>query len=126
MARAVMTAAFALVLSVRLLAPTGFMPTATPHGLVVKMCGGANSGQSVVIDPWPADDATHHDQAPKQHEAPCAFASLPVLALAADAAPAMSAPGPLLHELDLPPPDMWALARVNFLTPPLRGPPARA
>lgn len=126
MVRAVMTAAFALALSVRLLAPTGFMPSATPHGLVVKMCGGAHSGQSVVIDPWPADDTKHPGETQKQHEAPCTFASLSSPALAADAVPAPSAPGPLLHEFVLPPPTRLAIGRVDFLTPPLRGPPARA
>jgi hypothetical protein len=125
LARAVMTAAFAFALSVRLLVPTGFMPTATPHGLVVKMCGGMNSGASVLIDPWSADDADHSPQDREPQGSPCAFASLSASALLADPVPALAAPAALLHEIVLPPPAALAIARDDFRLPPLRGPPAR-
>lgn len=125
-ARAVITAAFALALSIRLLVPTGFMPTATPHGLIVKICNGMGEGAVALIDPWPNDTADHDRQDPREQSAPCAFASLSIPGLIGQAMPALIAPERMLVELALPPPATWTIARDDFAVPPLRGPPTLA
>lgn len=122
MARVAVAAAFALALSVRLLVPAGFMPTQTPQGLVAKICGGVNNGEMVIIDLAPED----HGNPDPEHRAPdqpCAFSALSTPAFVVEAVPSIVAPDRLHHPQVLPPPAGQAVARADFITPPLRGPP---
>ena len=59
-----------LALSLRILIPTGFMPTVTSEGLVVELCSGV-SGKTVTIDigkKLPGDEQQHTS------DSACAFA----------------------------------------------------
>lgn len=116
-------ALFALALSIRLLVPGGYMPVQTPHGLVAKMCGGANSGVTMYIDVPSADD-TDRSADHQPQDTPCAFTALAAPALSGDAGAAIAAPALLPHELVLPPPARQAIVRAVVAVPPLRGPPA--
>jgi hypothetical protein len=124
--RAVLAAACALVLSVRILVPAGFMPVQTPHGLVVKMCGGADSGKLVRIALPMSDEDGSPDHPPQPESTPCAFAAVSAPALPAPAVPVLASPDQLPHERSLPPPVVRTTIRADFILPPLRGPPALA
>ncbi|WP_448662630.1 hypothetical protein ACG3SL_18530 [Sphingomonas sp. CJ20] len=116
---------FAFALLLRIAIPTGFMPAQTAHGIVVRMCGGMASGTTMVLDIGVPDPGEHHPEQDKP-TAPCAFAGLSAPVLGADPALAMALPAMVLGEFALPPPSDFRLADADFLTPPLRGPPARA
>lgn len=47
--RSLFAIAMALVLSLRVLVPVGYMPTATAQGIVVQLCSGVE-GQKILID----------------------------------------------------------------------------
>lgn len=116
--RGVFAATLAILLFVRMLAPTGFMPVASAQGVIVTLC----SGESAVVDLGQPKAPRKHDAA----EAPCAFASLAASVAAPDIAPfpfrpiaasALQFGGSIadlvIHRLAAPP-------------PPALGPPARA
>jgi hypothetical protein len=125
--RAVLAAALALVLSVRILVPAGFMPVQTPHGLVVKMCGGgADSGKLVRIALPMSDEDGSTDHQSQPENTPCAFAAVSAPALPAPAVPVLASPDQLPHERSLPPRTVRTTTRADFILPPLRGPPALA
>lgn len=124
-ARSLFAAVFALALALRIAVPSGFMPVETAHGMVVRICDGMGDSKTMVIDLQRSDD--RHDQSDHHKPAaPCAFAGLSAPALGTDATVAIAAPAMLLGEFALPPPIRFGLARSDFLTPPLRGPPALA
>lgn len=109
----------ALVLVARLVAPAGYMPTATAQGVVVALCSGSE-GHSIRLDLG--------RKAPAQKpaaDAPCAFAVAPTLALDTDA-PALSL-ATVMPEAQ----PMGAIAdltvhRLAAPPPPAQGPPAAA
>jgi hypothetical protein len=124
-ARSLFTALFALALALRVVIPSGFMPVQTAHGIVVTICDGMGSGKTMVVDLQRSDDSEHPADHHKQ-PVPCAFAALSAPALAGNLPPVPALPAPLLREIALPPPLTRATASSDFLTPPLRGPPALA
>lgn len=120
--RSMLVLLFAFVLAIRVAIPTGFMPTSSPHGIVVSVCTGM--GETTLFLPIEREgDADRHGPA----EGPCTFAAslgagllapvpagtaLPVTI--AQTAPASRAIADLtVHRLAAPP-------------PPALGPPARA
>ncbi|PVX29007.1 hypothetical protein [Sphingomonas pokkalii] len=123
--RSLAAALFACALLLRIAIPAGFMPAQTAHGIVVRMCDGMSSGKTMVIDVGLPDKGKHHPEHEKP-TVPCAFAGLSAPVLGADPALAMVLPAMVLGEFALPPPSDVRLADADFLTPPLRGPPARA
>ena len=60
-----------LALSLRILIPTGFMPTVSSHGIVVELCSGM-SGKTVTID---IGKKSNGDGGQHNAENPCAFAA---------------------------------------------------
>jgi hypothetical protein len=60
-----------LALSLRILIPTGFMPTVTSHGIVVELCSGM-SGKTVTID---IGKKSTGNEGQHTAESPCAFAA---------------------------------------------------
>lgn len=123
--RSLAAALFACALLLRIAIPAGFMPAQTAHGIVVRMCDGMSSGKTMVINVGLPDKGKHHPEHEKP-TVPCAFAGLSAPVLGADPALAMALPAMVLGEFALPPPSDFRLADADFLTPPLRGPPARA
>jgi hypothetical protein len=123
--RGVLAGLFEFALLLRIAVPAGFMPTQTSGGIVISVCDGMGSGKMMLLDVGlPDDDQQHPEQ--EKLSAPCAFASAaaPMLHIAPTLAAAL--PGMVLREFALPPPARFAVARTDFLSPPLRGPPARA
>jgi hypothetical protein len=59
-----------LALFLRILVPTGFMPTATSQGIVVQLCAGMD-GPTVVIDVNKKTPAEKHQAA----DSPCVYAA---------------------------------------------------
>lgn len=109
-----------LALFLRILAPSGFMPVAGSHGLVLELCSGA-AGKSVVIDVG----KTSPGEKPQSADAPCAFASGLGHDLAAT--PAAATIEPLVYALAVQ--HGMALADVAVVglaapPPPSQGPPA--
>ncbi len=124
-ARSLAAALFAFALLLRIAIPSGFMPAQTAHGIAVRMCGGLASGQTMLLDVGVPDTGKHHPEQDKP-AVPCAFSGLSAPVLGADPVLAMALPAMVLGEFALPPPSDFRLADADFLTPPLRGPPARA
>jgi hypothetical protein len=116
---------FAIALVLRIAIPAGFMPTQAAQGMVVTVCDGTVMGKTTVVDLQRSDNGKHHSEG-KKAAAPCAFAGLASPAVAATpvgtTAPRAMVPG----EFALAPPGAFYLPVVDFLTPPLRGPPALA
>lgn len=128
--RALFAALTALVLAARLLAPAGFMPVVTSHGVMVTLCTGQGAvrmmvereglPQSRLPQPDKQDDG---DGAAKEH---CPFAgaaaapSLPMQDMAA-VLPVWHLPtGPIAFTLKTG----W-IARIAAPPPPSSGPPVR-
>ncbi|WP_231621642.1 DUF2946 family protein [Sphingomonas sp. 37zxx] len=124
-ARSLFAALFALALALRVVVPSGFMPVQTAQGIVVTICDGMASGKTMVIDLQRSDDSEHPSDHHKQ-PAPCAFAGLSAPVLAGGLPPVLALPALPLREIALPPPVSRAPVSADFLTPPLRGPPALA
>lgn len=125
-ARGLLAALALLVLAVQLLAPSGFMPVRTTHGVVVTLCTGQGA-INVVVDRDSTPVKKHHpadEGAPMQQH--CAFAG---------AAAQPSVPPLVLADLPL---QAWTLAfgtlalalrtgliaRLAAPPPPSSGPPA--
>ncbi len=122
-ARSLFAALFALALAIRICVPAGFMPTQTAHGVVVSICDGMGSAKTMVVDFQRPDVSGRPSDTQKQPES-CAFAALSAPALGGDMPLVLAAPALLLREFVLPPPGRADPVRADFLTPPLRGPPA--
>ncbi|MEO8723939.1 MAG: hypothetical protein ABI395_10540 [Sphingobium sp.] len=105
-----------LALFARLVVPTGFMPQATSHGMVITMC----TGQGAVNITLPGEPLHHKASA----DMPCAFAA----GLGTIAAPVLAAlPAPLFIAFALPVGRAIAHLTVHRLAappPPSQGPPA--
>ncbi|CAN5386577.1 hypothetical protein BH10PSE12_BH10PSE12_35880 [soil metagenome] len=124
-ARALFAALALLVLAMRVMIPTGFMPTSTAHGVIITLCTGQGAIDVVVdrdtVPGHPDDRDTAMDG---QH---CAFAggaSAPLLPDVLDVAmlaPWQSAFGPIAFALRTG----W-IARLAAPPPPSSGPPAVA
>ena len=121
--RAVMAVVVALALSVRLLIPTGYIPTQVSHELVVTVCD-AMGGKTMVLE-IPRSEEDKKPGHPEQPQ-PCAFASMASPAIHSNAGIALPHVAGLIHEIALPPPAAVSIPRGTFLLPPLRGPPALA
>ncbi|MCF8708079.1 hypothetical protein [Rhizorhapis sp. SPR117] len=120
MGRGIFAAALLFALSVRILIPTGYMPTASAHGVVIFLCTGQGPVE-LTVDLGKKAPAQHQDQ----NSHPCTFAtglgggllaaSLPYLLLstvmAVPAAPGAALADFTVHRLAAPP-------------PPSQGPPA--
>ncbi len=115
----------ALALCLKLVVPTGYMPTTQGSTLTVELCSGAAPGAKVTIA-LPTKDGHAGENAGKTMEHPCAFSShsaaaidavLPALLAAALAFVFVAA---ILRE-------PLALRAIRAqIRPPLRGPPAQA
>lgn len=124
-ARGLAAALFACALLLRIAIPAGFMPVQTTHGIVVRMCDSMGSGKTMVLDLGLPDKNQHHPEHEKP-AVPCAFSGLAAPVLGTDPTLALALPAMVLGEFALPPPTRFHLADADFLTPPLRGPPARS
>jgi hypothetical protein len=112
-------AALFLALCLRLLAPTGWMPASDGHGIVMVLCSGSSTQQTVVVD---LDKPAKPDTADK-HAAPCAFSSMGTPALAG-LPPALAIPLLLLFiGSGLAQRPASSSTGTVRLRPPLRGPP---
>ncbi|WP_370171186.1 DUF2946 family protein [Sphingobium abikonense] len=124
-ARGVLAALALLVLTIHLIAPTGFMPVRTAHGVVVTLCTGQGA-VNVVVDrgdaPMDGDHRPDDGMGGQQH---CPFAAsvqpvVPPLALADLPLPAWQlAFGPVAFALKT-----GLIARLAAPPPPSSGPPA--
>lgn len=117
-----MAVLFALALSVRILVPSGFMPTETPHGIVVSLCDGMGGKTMVLEIPW-SDEHKNTPAHPEQAQF-CAFAALASPAIDSDPATVLPPVAGSIQEIALPPLAAVSIPRSDFLVPPLRGPPA--
>ncbi len=118
-----------VALSLRLLVPTGYMPTRAADGLVISLCGGQGAAQVAIsltgtgdIRVTPGDD----DVGSRGSAASCAFAALAAPALQPTAAPIVWIAASLTGEIALPLPAPLLLISAAFVRPPLRGPPGAA
>jgi hypothetical protein len=111
-----------LALSLRLLVPAGWMPVASANGVVFTLCSGSGEQQVVVGKagkPAAPDSGTVHDGA-------CAFSGIGTPALP-DVPPAVALQIFLAFiALGLAASPRLRVPAVNWLRPPLRGPPLRA
>jgi hypothetical protein len=123
--RALFAVLLVCVLALRMVVPTGFMPTRTADGIVVTICNGLGESQTVLVDLQRSDDQDHSGHEQAEHK-PCVFASASLPAIAGAQPAPLAKPALLLREFALPPPVDAAPATADFLTPPLRGPPALA
>ncbi|AEG50785.1 hypothetical protein Sphch_3171 [Sphingobium chlorophenolicum L-1] len=125
-ARGLLAALSLLVLAIQVIAPSGFMPVRTEHGVVVTLCTGQGA-VNVVVQREQApgkhqDDGPDHGTPGQQH---CPFAasvqpSLPPLVLADLPLPAWQLGfGPVAFALKTG----W-IARLAAPPPPSSGPPA--
>ncbi|WP_342450650.1 DUF2946 family protein [Sphingomonas sp. CFBP 13728] len=74
----------AVSLALRLVVPSGYMPTMSHGKMIVSICSGTMTEPMVLEVPGLAqqpDDASH--DAPAKHDTPCAYAGLTMAALAA-------------------------------------------
>ncbi len=76
-----------LVLALRLVAPTGYMPVATSEGVRVELCSGSEP-RTLTLDLGSKAPAAKHDAA----DAPCAFSAASGLALASLVTPGLPLP----------------------------------
>lgn len=109
-----------LALFLRIIAPSGFMPVAGSHGLVLELCSGA-AGKSVVIDVGKKSPG----EKPQSADAPCAFAAGLGHDLAAT--PAAATIQPLAYAIVVPHGMALADGVVDGLAappPPSQGPPS--
>ncbi len=123
-----------LVLALRVIVPSGFMPTVSDGRIVVAVCSG--SGPMSITRPPPATHAVaglHGDRNEPEHQPdhgkmdqPCAFAGLSTLAIAAVDAALLTVALALVAALAVRIAAPLATARASYLRPPLRGPPAAA
>lgn len=120
--RALFGVMVALVLMARLLAPSGFMPVLTSHGVMVTLCTGQGA-MRMMVERESVPDGRHHDE-DKGAQEHCPFAG-------AASAPSMPAQPilPVLAVWHLPTgPIAFALrtgwiSRIAAPPPPSSGPP---
>lgn len=124
-ARGVLAALALLVLAIHLIAPTGFMPVRTAHGVVVTLCTGQGA-VNVVVDRGDAPmDGDHRPDDGMGGQKHCPFAAsvqpvVPPLVLADLPLPAWQlAFGPIAFALKT-----GLIARLAAPPPPSSGPPA--
>lgn len=111
-----------LALCLRLMVPVGWMPIATPGGVTFTLCSG--SGEQRVM--FGKDAKPVAPDGSDRHGGPCAFSGMGTPALA-DVPPAAALQIFLLFlALGFAASPRPRLAAVNWLWPPLRGPPLRA
>lgn len=118
------SAVLALALMMKIVMPSGFMPTVSNGQIVVSICSGTGPMTMVMTIPGlehgKSDSDGHHGKA----EQPCAFSGL--------SAPSLAAAGPILlaaailFVLTLGTRSLVLRASTAppYLRPPLRGPPA--
>ena len=116
--------ALAIALALKILVPSGFMPSVSNGQMVISLCSGAGATNIVVPMPGVGDHSQDEGHPGKQAEQTCAFAAL--------SAPSLAAVDPLLLAVAI----LFVLALgmrftapetstvPPFLRPPLRGPPA--
>ncbi len=110
-----------LALFAKILIPSGFMPMATAHGLVIQVCTG--TGPATMAVTITGQQTPGDDHKGGKADSPCAFSGLSVSSLAgADPillALAILFATALVHQLGFARP----AAEPSRLRPPLRGPP---
>jgi hypothetical protein len=112
-----------LALCLRLLVPLGWMPVASPTGVLFTLCSGSGEQRTVFV---PTKARDHAPESAQDHAAPCAFSGI--------SAPCWPSLPPVLPLRLLAPraaPGLFALqtrpiAVTPRLRPPLRGPPHAA
>ena len=120
--RSIFAVMLLLVLSVRSIAPTGYMPVPTSMGLVVTLCSG-EAGKQIVLNIPTSGDESDHDGQRNDQPSTCAFSALTAPGLASADTPHLAPPPLPLSEIALPPPAGIVLASASYILPPLRGPP---
>ncbi|GAA0336000.1 hypothetical protein GCM10009087_53060 [Sphingomonas oligophenolica] len=114
----------ACVLFAKVMIPSGFMPAATSHGIVIQICTGM--GPAALTMTIPGLPAPHDGHKGGKAESPCAFAGLNAPSLAG-ADPFLLAIAVLfVMAMGMRAVRPQALSSTDHLRPPLRGPPARA
>lgn len=119
--RGVALVLLALVLAVRIVLPTGFMPLRAPDGIVITVCTGM--GQAKAFLPIERDDGSDRPAAAEQ---PCVFATgLGDLFGMPHPIATISAPAPLPTRLASSAIPDLTVHRLAAPPPPAQGPPAR-
>ncbi|MCW3835770.1 hypothetical protein ACFQ1E_05430 [Sphingomonas canadensis] len=123
-ARGLAVALVALALAVRVLVPSGWMPSAESRGLLLTLCSSA-SGAEIFVE-IEGKSGKGHGQG-EQRDNPCAFAGLGMAFAATDPVPAPAAP---FHAQDRAPAAPALIAAIGrglaAPPPPATGPPATA
>lgn len=112
-----------LALALRLLVPTGYMPTPGVQGFTVTICTGM--GLKTVNLSGKFDQQSPHDDGSSDRQ-PCAYAGLGMVATGAIALPLVIAALLFAILVGIRPKPLAVAAPAPFLRPPLRAPPALA
>lgn len=120
--RSILAVLFALVLAIRVMVPTGFMPTVAPSGIVITVCTGMGEAKAFLPIEKEGDEDRHSTA-----EAPCTFAA----GLGDDLSPGRSASAAAVPTPPAIAPASRAIAdltvhRLAAPPPPALGPPAHA
>lgn len=121
----------ACVLFARIVIPTGFMPMATPGGIVVQMCTGNGamalvvdaSGKEILVQDSDGSQNGNDGSGQKKGDGLCAFSGLGAPSLAGADAALLAVALLFVLTVGLRPLSPPLLHSVRRLRPPLRGPP---
>ncbi|UVO49020.1 hypothetical protein M0208_00200 [Sphingomonas sp. SUN019] len=115
-------------LALRVLVPSGFMPTVTKDGVItIQICSGAQSTSATMTIAIPGLPRQHDDQqSPTKVEMPCAFAGLGMPAIAGADALLLAIAIAFVVALIMRTGASNPIVRPSYLRPPLRGPPTTA
>lgn len=112
------------VLFAKVIIPSGFMPVATSHGIVISICSGTGPMTMVMnipgLEHGKSDSDGHHGKT----EQPCAFSGLSAPSLAAADPILLAAAILFVLALGMRPLRLQSSTALPYLRPPLRGPPA--
>jgi hypothetical protein len=126
--RALAALALALVLSVRLLVPSGYMVAGGARMLTVVVCTGVTGEHETMHVMIPtAGQKSGHDGGHEGSKAdPCPYSSLSMISTAGVDAPLIAAALAFIMALGFAPIVTSPRKRVHYVRPPLRGPPVVA
>lgn len=115
-------AVLALALLMKIVIPTGFMPTMSNGQIVVSVCSGMGPATMIMTIPGLEHKSDGDDHRSKA-EQPCAFAGLSAPSLAAADTLLLAAAILFVLALGMRPLVLPASTAPPYLRPPLRGPP---
>lgn len=126
--RALAALALALVLSVRLIVPSGYMVAGGARMLTVVVCTGVTGEHETmqVMIPTAGQKSGHGGGHEGSKADPCPYSSLSMVSTAGADAPLLAAALAFIVALGFAPIAARPGKRVNYLRPPLRGPPVIA